>query len=226
MKAEPILKVEKISKHFGGVQAVLGVSFELNPGEFLGVIGPNGCGKTTQAKLLVDKLKSSYNAVLTAEPSQGRIGQFLREQYLNAEKRGSSVVEALLFAADRFEHVKNEVVPAISNGKLVISDRYLYSSLAYQGAAGVDLNWIREINNHAFRPHLAIFVDVNPETVVQRLKPNRSVMENLETQRKVREVYLKLVDSGELVRIDGNFSKEKVSESILTFVLSFLEKTC
>jgi dTMP kinase len=195
-------------------------------GFFICVEGLDGCGKTTQTKLLVSRLKDSYNAVYTAEPSGGKIGRFIREYCLHAEKRSSSIVEALLFAADRFEHVQSEVIPALNEGKLVISDRYVYSSLAYQGATGLDLKWIERINEHAIRPDLAVFIDVMPETVIQRLKPKRSVMENLETQRKVREVYLEFVNKGELVRIDGNHSKEKVAEEILKVVLEFLEKTC
>ncbi|MCK4482510.1 hypothetical protein KAU55_04745, partial [Candidatus Bathyarchaeota archaeon] len=108
---------------------------------------------------------------------------------------------------------------------LVVSDRYVYSSLAYQGAAGLDLEWIEEINEHAIRPDLAVFIDVETETVIRRLKPKKSVMENLETQRKVREVYIGFVEKGELVRINGNKSKQEVADNILTVVLKFLEKT-
>jgi len=130
-----------------------------------------------------------------------------------------------LFAADRFEHVEKEVIPALDEGKLVVSDRYVYSSLAYQGAVGLDLEWIEKINEHAIRPALALFIDVEPETVIQRLKSRKSVMENLETQRNVRKVYVKFVEKGELVKIDGSKSKQEVADDILTVVLGFLEKT-
>lgn len=195
-------------------------------GKFVCLEGLDGCGKTTQAKLLVSRLENAYNAIYTAEPSSGRIGQFIKECCLDARQRGSTIVEALLFAADRLEHVNSEILPAMNAGRLVVSDRYVYSSFAYQGAAGLDLKWIERVNEHAICPDLALFIDVQPETVVQRLKPRKSVMENLETQRKVREVYLRFVDKGELVRIDGNASKEKVANELLTNVLSFLEKSC
>jgi dTMP kinase len=113
----------------------------------------------------------------------------------------------------------------LNEGKLVVCDRYVYSSLAYQGAAGLDLEWIEKINEHAIRPALALFIDVEPETVIQRLKPKKSVMENLETQRNVREVYVKFVEKGELVKIEGNKSKHEVADDILTVVLGFLEKS-
>jgi dTMP kinase len=195
-------------------------------GFFICVEGLDGCGKTTQTKLLVRKLREKgYDAVYTAEPSRGKIGKFIKKYCLHDEKRVSSIVEALLFAADRFEHVENEVIPALNKEKLVVSDRYVYSSLAYQGAAELDLKWIEKINEHAIRPDLAVFIDVEPEIVIQRLKPKKSVMENLETQRKVREVYIKFVEKGELAKIDGNKSKKAVADDILTVVLRFLEKT-
>lgn len=195
-------------------------------GVFICVEGLDGCGKTTQTKLLVERLKKKgYDAIYTAEPSGGKIGSLIKEYCLHGETRVSSIVEALLFAADRFEHVEKEVIPALNEGKLVVSDRYVYSSLAYQGAAGLDLEWIEKINEHAIRPHLAVFIDVEPETVIQRLKPRKSVMENLGTQQKVREVYVKFVEKGELVKIDGNKSKQEVADDILTVVLGFLEKT-
>ena len=189
-------------------------------GFFICVEGLDGCGKTTQTKLLVRKLrKMGWDAVYTAEPSRGKIGQFIKKYCLHGEKRTFPIVEALLFAADRFEHVEREVIPALNEGKIVVSDRYVYSSLAYQGATGLDLKWIEMINEHAIRPDLAIFVDVEPEAVIKRLKPKKSVMENLETQRKVREVYVKFVEKGELVRIDGNKYTKEVADDILKVVL-------
>jgi dTMP kinase len=192
-------------------------------GAFICIEGLDGCGKTTQAKLLVKRLRKSHNAVYTAEPSRGKIGAFIRKGCLYGEKRLSSVVEALLFAADRLEHVEKEVLPALNQGRLVVSDRYIYSSLAYQGAAGLSLEWIEKINEHALRPDFAIFIDVDPKIVMQRLKPNKSVMENLETQRKVREVYLKYVAKGELTRIDGDKPKKEVAEALSAVVLKFLK---
>jgi dTMP kinase len=197
----------------------------VNRGIFICIEGLDGCGKTTQAKLLVRRLKKDYDAVYTAEPTNGKVGRIIKKQYLHVDKRGSAVVEALLFAADRVEHLKTEVLPALDEGKLVVSDRYAYSSLAYQGAAGLDLDWIEKINEHAVRPDLALFIDVKPETVIQRIKRKRSVMENLETQLKVREIYLKFVGKGGLVRVDGNKSKTEVAREIAATVKEFLKKT-
>ena len=106
----------------------------------------------------------------------------------------------------------------------MVSDRYVYSSLAYQGAAGLSLEWIEKINEHTLRPDFAIFIDVDPKIVMQRLKPNKSVMENLRTQRKVREIYLEFVGKGDLVRIDGNRPKNEVAEEIFSVTLKFLKE--
>ncbi len=192
-------------------------------GAFICIEGLDGCGKTTHAKLLAKKLWRNYNAVYTAEPSRGKIGTFIRKRYLYGEKRFSSVAEALLFAADRVEHVENEVLPALRRGKIVISDRYIYSSLSYQGATGLSLDWIEKINKHALRADLAVFIDVDPKIVIRRLKPVRSVMENFETQQKVREIYLEFVEKGELVRIDGNKPKGEVAAELFALVLNFLK---
>ena len=187
------------------------------------VEGLDGCGKTTQTRLLVERLtKNGYAAEYTAEPSSGKIGLFIREYCLHCEKRGSSVIEALLFAADRSDHVESCIRPALKKGKTVVSDRYIYSSLAYQGATGLDSRWIKEVNKHAIHPDFAVFIDVEPEIVVQRLKRERSVMETLETQQNVREIYMRFVKKRELVRVDGNRSRQEVADDILMVVSEFL----
>ena len=191
-------------------------------GVFICIEGLDGCGKTTQAKLLAKKLRKSHNAIYTAEPSHGKIGTYIRKSYLYGEKRLSIVLEALLFAADRIEHLENEVIPALNEGCLVISDRYVFSSLAYQGAAGLSLDWIEKINEHALKPDLAVFIDVDLETVMDRLKSKKSVMENTETLRKVRDVYLNFVTNSELVKIDGNHGKSEVAKALADVVLKFL----
>jgi dTMP kinase len=192
-------------------------------GAFIVIEGLDGSGKTTQAKLLARALRKSHGAVFTAEPSQGKIGKFIRSRILYGEKRSPTSVEALLFAADRIDHVQNEVLPAVSEGRVVVSDRYLYSSLAYQGSAGLGLDWITAINQHALKPDLALFIDVGPETVLKRLRRKKSVMENLATQQKVHEIYLKYVAKGELVRVDGEQTRTAVAQEVLKTVTEFLK---
>ncbi len=183
-------------------------------GIFIVIEGLDGSGKTTQAALLAEKLSATCKVLLTAEPSKGKIGTFIRDSCLYEKQRLPTEAEALLFAADRIEHMQTELKPALDEGKLVICDRYVYSSLAYQGNAGLSLDWIKTINARALQPDFSIFIDVPPERVIERLQRKKSVMETLETQQKVREVYMKYVEKGELVRIDGDKPIEAVAEEL------------
>jgi len=194
-------------------------------GVFICIEGLDGSGKTTQTKLLVRRLrKLGYDAVHTAEPTKGKIGRYIRKHCLDSEKRCSSVVETLLFAADRIEHVNTEIAPMLQTGKIVVSDRYVYSSCAYQGATGLGLEWIESVNKFAVRPDLALFIDVQPELALKRLKAKKSVMERSETQRKVRQVYQTYVERGDLRRIDGGGSLTDVHRRLVKTVEDFLAK--
>jgi dTMP kinase len=193
-------------------------------GRFICIEGLDGSGKTTHAYRLVRNLqKRGFDAVYTTEPSEGEIGKFIRASVLQGKKRVPRVVEAVLFAVDRVEHLEKDVKPALEEGKVVVSDRCVYSSLAYQGAAGLDLEWIEEINRFALPPDLALYIDVPPEVVVKRIKRKKSVMERLETQRRVKQVYMKFVDNGKLMPIDGDRKKSEVEQNILNVILDFLE---
>ncbi len=193
-------------------------------GVFICIEGLDGSGKTTHAHRLVRNLqKQGFDAVYTTEPSRGEFGRFIRESVLQGKKRLPRVVEAFLFAVDRVDHLETMVKPAVKAGKIVVSDRYVYSSLAYQGAAGLDLKWIEEINRLALPPDLAIYIDVPPEVVVKRIRRKKSVMERLETQRRVREVYMQFVENGKLMPLDGDRKKGEVAQDILKMVLDFLQ---
>jgi dTMP kinase len=161
--------------------------------------------------------------MLTAEPSRGKIGTFIREGCLYENERLPTEAEALLFAADRIEHMETELKPALDEGKLVICDRYIYSSLAYQGSNGLSLDWIKTINARALQPDFSIFIDCPPEIVLVRLRRKKSVMETLDTQRKVRQIYLKFVEKGELIRIDGDRPRGVVAEDLHLTVLGLLK---
>jgi len=193
-------------------------------GFFICIEGLDGSGKTNHAHRLVQNLqKRGFDAVYTTEPSEGEIGTFIRESVLEGKERVHTVVEAVLFAADRVEHMEKDVKPKLREGKVVVSDRCVYSSLAYQGAAGLDLEWIEEINRFALPADLALYIDVPPEVVVKRIRRKKSVMETLETQRKVKQVYMKFVNRGKLMPIDGDRKKTEVEQNILKVILDFLE---
>jgi dTMP kinase len=192
-------------------------------GVFIVIEGLDGSGKTTQATLLANKLEKDYKVLLTAEPSCGKIGSFVREGCLYEDKRLPTEAEALIFAADRIEHMYKEIKPALDEGKIVICDRYIYSSLAYQGSAGLSLEWIKTINARALQPDFSIFIDVPSELAFKRLQRKKSVMETLVTQQKVREVYLKFVETGDLIRIDGDKPKDLVAEELFATVLGLIK---
>ncbi len=191
-------------------------------GIFIVIEGLDGSGKTTQTTLLAEKLSQTYRVHLTAEPSRGKIGMFIREGCLYEQTRLPTEAEALLFAADRIEHMQTELKPALDEGKIVICDRYTYSTLAYQGSAGLSLDWIKTINARALQPDFAIFIDVPPEKVIERLQRKKSVMETLEIQQKVREVYLKFVERGDLIKMDGDRAKEVVADELYQKVVELI----
>lgn len=194
-------------------------------GVFVCLEGIDASGKSTQARWLVRNLRRrGFDAIYTTEPSDGEIGKFIKRYVLQRKRRIPAVVEALLFAVDRIDHVESKIERALESGKIVVSDRYVYSSLAYQGAAGLDVSWIKQVNKMALTPDLAIYIDVPPEVVVKRMKRRRSVMETLETQRRVREVYMQLVREKRLVLIDGNRPAREVVQNILAVVLKRLKR--
>jgi len=193
-------------------------------GTFICIEGLDGSGKTTQAKRLVKNLRRrGFDAVYATEPSTGKVGKLIRSFVLDRDKRVPIALEALLFAADRVDHVENVVKPLLKQGKIVVCDRYVYSTLAYQGAAGLSLDWIERINRFALKPHLALFIDVPTDVVVKRLKRKRTVMETKRNQEKVREVYLKMVQEQRLMLVDGDKPVSRVGKKVLEIVLGRLK---
>lgn len=193
-------------------------------GKFICIEGIDGSGKTTQAKILVrNLLNKKYDAVYTTEPSTGKIGALIRNYVLSRKDRVPIALEALLFAADRIDHVQTEVEPLLKKGRIVVCDRYLLSSLAYQGAAGLNLDWMDCVNRFALKPDLTLFLDVSPDVAVSRLKRKKSVMETLRNLVKVRDIYLNLAQQQRMVALDGNKSTGELAKEILSMVLKELE---
>ena len=193
-------------------------------GFFVVLDGIDGCGKTVHAKVLCRQLRErNYDVTYTSEPSRSPIGQFIGQKFLR-ESKVAPEIETLLFAADRFHHLSKEVIPSLNANKIVVSDRYIHASLAYQGAQGLKLEWIRQVNNFVIKPDLAIYLDAPAEIGLAR-KRSRSTLENLDLEKKVRQVYLDLVKSGELTKIDSNRHFDLVKRDILTLVLQALERT-
>ena len=143
-------------------------------GYFVTFEGCEGSGKSTQLKLLAQKLdEAGADYIMTREPGGSPIAERIREIILDGKNTAMcDECEALLYAAARVQHIKEKIQPALESGKLVICDRYIHSSLAYQGIArGLGEEYIRSINSYAVkncRPDLTIFLDIPPERAFER----------------------------------------------------------
>ncbi len=180
--------------------------------------GLDGCGKTVQARMLEEwLLEIGRDVLLTAEPTDSKIGIFIRE-ILSGSERVDPTTLAFLFTADRYEHIKNDIEPALMRGKIVISERYYHSTIAYQSAQGVDRGWLTELNSFAIKPDLTIFLDVKPKISAERTETNE-IFENEEFLNRVYQNYLEFDD---IKLINGNRSKEDVFEDIKRIVSKML----
>ncbi|MFJ7902349.1 dTMP kinase [Streptomyces sp. NPDC096198] len=193
-------------------------------GFFIALEGGDGAGKSTQAEALAEWIRvKGHEVVLTREPGATPVGKRLRSILLDVSSAGlSHRAEALLYAADRAEHVDTVVRPALERGAVVISDRYIDSSVAYQGA-GRDLSptEIARINRWAtdgLVPHLTVLLDVAPETARERFTeaPDRLESEPAEFHARVRSGFLTLAaaDPGRYLVVDAGQEPEAVTTVI------------
>jgi dTMP kinase len=170
--------------------------------------GIDGAGKTSIAKALVKLLDSQgFQTLYTYEPFNDEMTELIK-RYGRAL---GAVIETLLMAADRYYHVEEVIKPALSEGKIVVSDRYFYSSIAYQGARGADIQWIKTVNYFAIKPDIAFYLDVPPEVGLSRKKNGDTrisyLEEDIRTTEKVRAIYKQLVSEEGLIEIDASRSK-------------------
>jgi dTMP kinase len=203
-------------------------------GLFIVLEGIDGAGTTTQARLLVDWLQAAgRQVVLTAEPTHGPIGstirQILRGRLMQSPAGKPLPVEeetmALLFAADRADHLRNTVLPALEAGAIVVSDRHYLSSLAYQ-ALGVDMEWVASLNSRFRRPDLTVMLDVDPQVSLCRKQAQGLAVERYEHLHfldRVRANYRKAAElaqaAGERVTwLDGGASIAVVQEQVRRLV--------
>ncbi|MEM2250542.1 MAG: dTMP kinase [Candidatus Hadarchaeales archaeon] len=185
--------------------------------------GIDGCGKSTQARMLAEWLRSEgYEVILTDEPTDGPIGRFIRK-ILNGEIRTSISAEVNLFAADRMWHLGNVILPALRDGKIVISERYVCSSIVYQTTRGASLKEILAANKFAPEPDLSILIDTPPEVSMRRMNKKLDEFEkDLKLQRSVRLRYLQLAKNGKLKLVNGTLSADEVQNEIRKLVQPML----
>lgn len=178
---------------------------------FITFEGPEGCGKTTHSKKIKFFLEGiGKQVLLTQEPGGTQLGQKIRSLLLNPENVLDETTEVYLFAADRSEHVTKIILPAIAEGKIVISDRYIDSTIAYQiGGRGLPEDQVRYLNMVSSKgvvPDLTILLDVSPEIGLVRAQQkniaDRFEKETLDFHRRVREKYLEIAkDNPKRIRI-------------------------
>lgn len=194
-------------------------------GKLVSIEGIDGCGKSTHAKLLARWLRErGYKVVVTDEPTNGPIGRIIK-RILRGELRVPVAAEALLFAADRLHHMNKLIVPAMRAGKIVITERYTYSSLAYQSARGLNLQWIAKINDKALKPDLEILIDVPAEVGFRRIRGARELdtfEKDLKLQRRVRRNYLGVCRKDGAKILNGGRPVQEVQEKLRKLVEAVL----
>ena len=205
---------------------------------FITLEGPEGSGKTTAVEAAVKALEEKgYQVVRTREPGGTPIAEQIRNVILDKENtKMDSRTEALLYAASRRQHLVEKVWPALKEGKIVICDRYLDSSLAYQGGArGLGVDNVLNINLFATEntwPDLTLLFDIKPEIGLARIasnssrEVNRLDLEKLEFHNKVRETFLSLAKKypERYVIIDASLDRETVAKNTLDAILNRLCK--
>lgn len=190
--------------------------------------GVEGCGKTSQMQLCADWLESlGIPVILTREPGGTELGVHLRRLLLEKHEKQpvAEVTELLLYAADRAQHVAQELLPNLAAGKYILCDRYVESTIAYQGyGRGLDMNLIHQLNQIAtggLNSDLTIWLDVDVEIGFARkcqdaLGLDRIEQETIAFHRRVQQGYAELAAASPLrmVRVDGTLSKENVHKNI------------
>ncbi|MBR1974705.1 MAG: dTMP kinase [Clostridia bacterium] len=206
-----------------------------NRGKFITFEGCDGCGKSTQLRLLSEYLeKNGVPHIFTREPGGGKISEAIREILLNGKNSEmTDACEALLYAAARVQHLSDRVEPALNEGKLVVCDRYVDSSLAYQAyARGLGTDFIGKINAYAlehYLPDVTVFIDLTPEAAFKRKhgadENDRLEQAGMAFHRRVYEGYKAIAAENpeRVVCVDGN----QTPDEIFTEVVRILkERNC
>jgi dTMP kinase len=193
--------------------------------------GGEGAGKSTQVSLLSEQLRArGHTVVVTREPGATTLGARIRALLLDPAARISPRSEALLYAADRADHVQRVIRPALERGEVVISDRYVDSTLAYQGAGRAlpveDLGRISRWATDGLLPHLTVLLDVPPAVGLARCgaQPDRLEAEPLAFHERVRDGFLDLADRdpGRYLVVDSTQPSEVIAAAVFERVLKLL----
>jgi dTMP kinase len=195
---------------------------------FITFEGGEGSGKTSLISNIYEALSKTHAVIKTREPGGSTIAEAIRDIVLNHRYEGITPhTEALLFAASRAQHLDEVILPALKAGKIVLCDRYIDSSLAYQAyARGLGFDFVLDVNQYALRtmPTLTFYIDLDPKEglgrIAHRTKYDRLDQETVRFHEKVRAGYLELVKRypDRLVMIDGHQSLETITQTMLTII--------
>ena len=192
---------------------------------FIVLDGSDGAGTTTHSHLLKGYLESEgYRVYLTQEPSQSKIGVLIREFLKNKEIPPTT--DALLFAADRDLHFKNEIINKLKEDYIVISDRYLESSIVYQSLQSdeISIDWVKEINKFVGLPDITIILDIDPKVALARkADTDFEKFEDTLFLDKVRNLYLTRAKQENYYIISSDDIIELVQEKIQKIVIDRLK---
>ncbi|QNU67177.1 dTMP kinase [Ruminiclostridium herbifermentans] len=203
-------------------------------GKFITFEGTDGSGKTTQIKLLEEYLKNKgYEVVLSREPGGTKVSELIRDLILDpANTEIDPLTEMILYAASRAQHIAQIIKPSIEAGKIVICDRFVDSSYAYQGfGRGIDLRLIADVNRVAIdgiSPDITFFLDIDPETAIKRrinaTGADRIEQEKLDFHKRVYEGYKKmsLLFPDRIMTIDAEKPMDEISSQINEYIDTIL----
>ncbi len=198
----------------------------MSRGRFIVVEGLDGAGSTTQVRLIADHLQRlGYSVQTTKEPSDGPFGTVLRRA-IEHEAVFSPELLALGFATDRLSHMQEPggTLDLLESGIWIVSDRYLPSALAYQAAQGVDIGWLKTINEFAPIPDATVFVDTPVKTCLSRItvrgENEDDIFHKRSTLYAVRKEYSKILSSGfrlgRLITADGSKPIPEIQNQIIS----------
>lgn len=203
-------------------------------GLFIVFEGPDGCGKSTQIRFLAEYLESAgFSVLCTREPGGSPIAEKIRTILLDRENAGmAALTEALLYAAARAEHVRQVIAPALKEGKVVLCDRFVDSSIAYQGygrALGAKTVWnINEPAVDGVLPDVTVFINVPPEQAFARMNEHKQYdrleNEGLSFHRRVYEGYMELSRKPGVIVIDAKGTKYDTREIIRAQIETVLKE--
>lgn len=202
----------------------------MKKGLFITFEGADGCGKTTQMKLLTEYLEQNgIDVVLTREPGGKGLGEKVREILLNYEGPVSDRCESFLFLADRAQNIDIIVNPAVKEGKIVLCDRHIDSTVAYQGyGRGLDIeriNMLNDIATNGQKPDLTFVFDIDVETSMKRVGTQKDRMESagIEFHNRVRNGYLELakLEPQRIKVIDATKSIDEIHKEVISLISNF-----